>query len=295
MENSQAIYESKFFVPRRFEMAVATHVFKNVANLDTSVPLILGIHGRTGEGKTKQCEVTLRRMKVEWVVISGGELEHRLAGRPGELIRDRYREASEKFDLREGRICVLLINDFDTGIGIWSERTKRTIFQYTINLQNVYATLMNLVDHPTSVDGIRCNRVPIIITGNDFGVLYKPLVRDGRMTKFRWKPTIEEKIEIVRVIFNDMYFSADTIEDFVKRHANQPVAFFAHVKSALVDDAICDMVQQVGLNNVVQHALSSQSRSWLRKQYSARDLDSAADRVVRENITHDNEATKENL
>ena len=31
-------------------------------------------------------------------------------------------------------------------------------------------------------------RVPIIVTGNDFSTLFAPLVRDGRMTKFYWQP-----------------------------------------------------------------------------------------------------------
>ena len=38
-------------------------------------------------------------------------------------------------------------------------------------------------------------RVPIIVTGNDFSTLYAPLLRDGRMDKFLWEPTAEDKAE----------------------------------------------------------------------------------------------------
>lgn len=37
-------------------------------------------------------------------------------------------------------------------------------------------------------------RVPIICTGNDFSTLYAPLIRDGRMEKFYWSPTREDRI-----------------------------------------------------------------------------------------------------
>ncbi len=37
-------------------------------------------------------------------------------------------------------------------------------------------------------------RVPIVCTGNDFSTLYAPLIRDGRMEKFYWNPTREDRI-----------------------------------------------------------------------------------------------------
>jgi len=38
-------------------------------------------------------------------------------------------------------------------------------------------------------------------TGNDFSTLYAPLVRDGRMEKFYWNPTREDRIGVCMGIF----------------------------------------------------------------------------------------------
>lgn len=63
----------------------------------------------------------------------------------------------------------------------------------TVNNQIVVGTLMNLSDNPTRVsigqdlrESNITNRVPIIVTGNDFSTIYAPLIRDGRMEKFYW-------------------------------------------------------------------------------------------------------------
>ena len=38
--------------------------------------------------------------------------------------------------------------------------------------------------------------MPIIATGNDFSTLYAPLIRDGRMDKFYWSPTFEDRVGV---------------------------------------------------------------------------------------------------
>jgi pantothenate kinase-related protein Tda10 len=53
------------------------------------VPLILGIWGPKGCGKTFQTELAFKKLGVEAVVMSAGELESEVAGQPGRLIRDR--------------------------------------------------------------------------------------------------------------------------------------------------------------------------------------------------------------
>lgn len=65
--------------------------------------------------------------------------------------------------------------------------------QMTVNNQIVVGTLMNLSDNPTRVsvgqdwrEADVTNRIPIIVTGNDFSTIYAPLIRDGRMDKFYW-------------------------------------------------------------------------------------------------------------
>lgn len=75
------------------------------------VPLILGIWGPKGMGKTFQTELALKKMGVEAVVMSAGELEHEWAGTPGRLIRERYRKAADMSKVR-GIMTTLLSECF---------------------------------------------------------------------------------------------------------------------------------------------------------------------------------------
>lgn len=63
---------------------------------------------------------------------------------------------------------------------------------------------MNIADDPNRVsvgqewrEGDYIGRVPIIVTGNDFTRMFAPLIRDGRMAKFYWKPTREDLVNIL--------------------------------------------------------------------------------------------------
>jgi ATP-dependent 26S proteasome regulatory subunit len=169
-------------------MFAACHIVKNyLAHILTiKIPLILGIWGGKGQGKTFQTELIFRAMGVEPVIMSAGELESEKAGEPGRLIRDRYRTASQVIQ-NQGKMSVLMINDLDAGVGRFGNT------QMTVNNQIVIGTLMNLADNPTRVsigqkwrESDVTHRVPIIVTGNDFSTLYAPLIRDGRMEKFYW-------------------------------------------------------------------------------------------------------------
>ena len=135
-----------YYISPRFVDKLAVHITKNFLTLPrVRVPLILGIHGRKGEGKTFQCQLVFEKMGIEPVTISGGELESKDAGDPARLLRLRYREASEKIKV-QGRMCALFINDLDAGAGRFDAGT-----QYTVNTQLVNATLMNIADNPTNV------------------------------------------------------------------------------------------------------------------------------------------------
>lgn len=72
----------------------------------------------------------------------------------------------------------------------------------------VSGTLMNLCDNPNRVsvfqvwrDSDLVQRVPIIVTGNDFSTLFAPLVRDGRMAKFYWEP---DRVDLLAIL-HQMY------------------------------------------------------------------------------------------
>ncbi|GBF99559.1 ribulose bisphosphate carboxylase oxygenase, chloroplastic [Raphidocelis subcapitata] len=211
--------QGDYFIAPRFLEKVAVHVVKTYlvdsGALDPAVrvPLILGIWGPKGCGKTFQLELAFKKLGVEAVVMSAGELESDIAGKPGRLIRERYRKASNMGKVR-GRLTALVINDIDAGLGHFANT------QITVNNQIVVGTLMNICDTPTQVsisqdwrEGDFINRVPIIVTGNDFSTLFAPLVRDGRMDKFFWCPAFEDKVEIVHQMYRDDGLPRDDVVD----------------------------------------------------------------------------------
>ena len=78
----------------------------------------------------------------------------------------------------------------------------------TVNNQIVVGTLMNICDDPTRVsvyqewrEGDRIQRTPIIVTGNDLSHMFAPLVRDGRMTKYYWKPDRDDLSSILHQMY----------------------------------------------------------------------------------------------
>jgi ATP-dependent 26S proteasome regulatory subunit len=246
-----------YYIAPAFLDKLAIHITKNFLDLPgVKVPLILGVHGRKGEGKTFQCELVFDRMKVEVIHISAGELESPDAGDSARLIRLRYREAAEIIKIR-GRMAVLVINDIDAGAGRFDRGT-----QYTVNTQLVNATLMNIADNPTNVqlpgsyDATPLPRIPIILTGNDLSTLYAPLVRDGRMDKFYWVPTREDKIEIVRGIFAPDDISYREIVDLVDRFSEQAIDFFAAMRARIYDEQIREFIDRVGLEKVAMEVVN---------------------------------------
>lgn len=80
--------------------------------------------------------------------------------------------------------------------------------QVTVNNQIVVGTLMNICDDPNRVsiyqvwrDSDLIERVPIIVTGNDLSHMFAPLVRDGRMSKFYWKPDRNDLSHILHQMY----------------------------------------------------------------------------------------------
>jgi len=250
-----------FYIPPPFLDRLAVHITKNFLDLpNVKVPLILGLHGRKGEGKTFMCELVFKRMGLGAVFMSAGELESPDAGDPARLIRLRYREAGE-WSRVHGRMAVLMINDVDAGIGRVDSST-----QYTVNTQLVNATLMNIADNPTNVqlpgsyDAEPTQRIPIIVTGNDFATLYAPLIRDGRMEKFFWDPTRADRLGIVTGIFEADGVPAVEVEKLVDTFPDQATDFFGAVRSRLYDEQIRKMIYDIGIDKVSQKVVHSDGK-----------------------------------
>ncbi|XP_009594256.1 ribulose bisphosphate carboxylase/oxygenase activase 1, chloroplastic-like [Nicotiana tabacum] len=246
-----------FYIAPAFMDKLVVHITKNFLKLpNIKVPLILGIWGGKGQGKSFQCELVFRKMGINPIMMSAGELESGNAGEPAKLIRQRYREAAEI--IRKGNMCVLFINDLDAGAGRMGGTT-----QYTVNNQMVNATLMNIADNPTNVQlpGMYNKqenaRVPIIVTGNDFSTLYAPLIRDGRMEKFYWAPTREDRIGVCKGIFRTDSVPDEHVVKLVDAFPGQSIDFFGALRARVYDDEVRKWIESTGIEQVGEKLLNS--------------------------------------
>jgi len=249
--------EDGFYISPAFLDKISIHVAKNFLDLPKiKVPLILGIWGGKGQGKTFQCGLAFKKLGISPIVMSAGELESGNAGEPAKLIRQRYREASDI--IKKGKMCALFINDLDAGAGRMGDAT-----QYTVNNQMVNATLMNIADNPTNVQlpGVYKNeeipRVPIICTGNDFSTLYAPLIRDGRMEKYYWNPTREDRIGVCMGIFQYDNVDRADVEKLVDAFPGQSIDFFGALRARVYDDKVRDWITSTGIENIGARLVNS--------------------------------------
>ncbi|KAK4480262.1 hypothetical protein RD792_013328 [Penstemon davidsonii] len=248
---------SGFYIAPAFMDKLLVHITKNYMTLpNIKVPLILGIWGGKGQGKSFQCELVFAKMGINPIMMSAGELESGNAGEPAKLIRQRYREAADR--IKKGKMCCLFINDLDAGAGRMGGTT-----QYTVNNQMVNATLMNIADNPTNVQlpGMYNKeenpRVPIIVTGNDFSTLYAPLIRDGRMEKFYWAPTREDRIGVCTGIFKTDNISQDAVVKLVDAFPGQSIDFFGALRARVYDDEVRKWIGGVGVDNIGKKLVNS--------------------------------------
>nr|ACN94267.1 chloroplast ribulose-1,5-bisphosphate carboxylase/oxygenase activase [Coleus scutellarioides] len=245
------------YIAPAFMDKLVVHLSKNFMTLpNIKVPLILGVWGGKGQGKSFQCELVFRKMGINPIMMSAGELESGNAGEPAKLIRQRYREAADL--IKKGKMCCLFINDLDAGAGRMGGTT-----QYTVNNQMVNATLMNIADNPTNVQlpGMYNKqenaRVPIIVTGNDFSTLYAPLIRDGRMEKFYWAPTREDRIGVCKGIFRTDGVPDEAVVRLVDTFPGQSIDFFGALRARVYDDEVRKWVSGVGVENIGTRLVNS--------------------------------------
>ncbi|KAL0401319.1 UNVERIFIED_CONTAM: Ribulose bisphosphate carboxylase/oxygenase activase 1, chloroplastic [Sesamum latifolium] len=245
------------YIAPAFMDKLVVHISKNFMSLpNIKVPLILGVWGGKGQGKSFQCELVFAKMGINPIMMSAGELESGNAGEPAKLIRQRYREAADI--IKKGKMCCLFINDLDAGAGRLGGTT-----QYTVNNQMVNATLMNIADNPTNVQlpGMYNKeenpRVPIIVTGNDFSTLYAPLIRDGRMEKFYWAPTREDRIGVCKGIFRTDNVPDEAVVKLVDSFPGQSIDFFGALRARVYDDEVRKWIGGVGVDNIGKKLVNS--------------------------------------
>ncbi|KAG0617840.1 hypothetical protein M758_4G019200 [Ceratodon purpureus] len=238
----------EYYIAPAFMDKVVTHIAKNylASQIDGKIPLILGVWGGKGQGKSFQTELIFKAMGIEPIIMSAGEMESEWAGEPGKLIRDRYR-AAHLVIKNQGKMSCLMINDLDAGIG----RFEHT--QMTVNNQIVVGTLMNLADNPTRVsvgqdwrENDIVSRVPIIVTGNDLSTIWAPLLRDGRMDKFYWQPTRTDLVKIVHQMYKKDGLSEEDIGSIIDTFPNQALDFYGALRSRTYDKHILEWINLIG-------------------------------------------------
>ena len=212
------------YIPERFSAAVDEHLVLNMAAVE-DWPLILGIFGRPGDGKSFQARTHLTNRDVRIMSINAADLESDRAGQPGKMVLAAYREAGERTE--SGRPTALLVDDFDTTVGEWAHSTS------TVNHQQVLAQLMHLADSPTRVGDDELRRIPVIVTGNDLTKIYPPLRRPGRLRPFTWIPTDDERYQTVAAILGG---TADDegVRKILAACPDAPISFFADLRTTIL-------------------------------------------------------------
>lgn len=218
----------------RFFQQVHLHLVTNYLNLPVR-PVVLGVFGRTGDGKSAQLITALEHCHVEILRINAADLESGLAGEPGKLVARTYAAAS--LAINKGSPIALVVDDVDTTIGEWELNTG------TVNHQQILAELMHIADRPVDPNRNRPRRVPIFVTGNNLSRLYPPLRRHGRMSVLEWRPTRAEVCEVVNKLFDE--FAQDgALDTLVQEFGDEPLAFFADVRHAMLEAQLLERLER---------------------------------------------------
>jgi hypothetical protein len=77
------------------------------------------------------------------------------------------------------------------------------------------------------------------LAGNDFSTLYAPLIRDGRMEKYYWNPTREDRIGVCMGIFQEDNVNRGDVETLVDAFPGQSIDFFGALRARVYDDKVC--------------------------------------------------------
>ena len=87
-------------------------------------------------------------------------------------------------------------------------------------------------------------------TGNDFSTLYAPLIRDGRMEKFYWNPTREDRIGVALGIFKEDNVTRQDIEMLVDQFPGQSIDFFGALRARVYDDVIRQWIDTTSIEGM---------------------------------------------
>lgn len=209
------------YIPDRFRNVILKHLILNYSkNINSFSPaLLLAIQGAKGEGKSFMIKKICEYYSIDYIPISGAELCGNLEGDSVKKLISEYESACIEAATNRKFYCIV-IDDFHKSLAA----SNQDNINRTSNSETLIGRIMNLADNPY----IHKNRIPIILTGNNFTTIYAPLTRNSRMEIFDWVPNVEEKKKIVFNIFKQYYpqINFKVIEQLVNQYKDYYVAFF---------------------------------------------------------------------
>jgi hypothetical protein len=207
------------------------------------------IQGPPGEGKTEEARVTCSRHGVDVIVVAPSELAGETEN-AGALALARLGEAVLAITARERRPILVLLDDCDLSIAARLASTE-----YTVDSQLLTGALQHLADTGTLRTAQGCV-VPIVMTGNNFSPMRSSLLRPGRAVFFQHVRGFDEKCEIVARILGTS--DHKRVRRLVSAYREEPIAFFAALRSHALDDDLDLLITRYGLNiDAIESQLSS--------------------------------------
>jgi len=92
------------------------------------------------------------------------------------------------------------------------------------------------------------------VTGNDLSTLFAPLIRDGRMDKFYYEPTREDRIAIVSALYRDDGLPLEDAAKLVDAFSRQSLDFFGAIRAATYDGQIREWLRDLAGGDLADEA-----------------------------------------
>jgi hypothetical protein len=238
-------------VSERLEMFVLRHNARHYAPALAALrpTRVAVIHGPPGGGKDESVRVTCSRYGVDVIMVAASELAGEREN-SGPAALTRLGETVHAITAREGRQIVIALPDFDLGIAARLASTE-----YTVDSQLLTGALQHLADTGALRTAQGC-AVPIVMTGNNFSPMRSSLLRPGRAVFFEHVLGFDEKCEIVGKILGTS--DHKRVRRLVSAYREEPIAFFATLRSLALDDDLDALITRYGFNiDAIESQLSN--------------------------------------
>lgn len=208
------------YVPPQFRSMVVSHAIctlrGNWHSDYAGAPVFLVIVGPPGIGKTYQTIASASAENLRTYYCSASKLTGDLLGESADRLSALYEAAGR--DVRDGRLSIIVIDDFHLGEAAVSKKMETTV-----NSNILTARLMNVCDEA------RLTRVPIVLTANRLGDIEPALLRDGRARTFFWEPTAEDMRLAVRKAYSAMGIASAVADRVIDAYGGKTIAFYSAV------------------------------------------------------------------